>query len=170
MDNGGVFDVHTYASANGTAALARRELMQIRLVGPRSDPRPKGRRVLHGARTSGSRSLQGRAETLELAFDTKLIRRICESEHHAMLELGQSVAEVLKRRLADMRAATSPKDLVAGQPRIGADRRQMIVDLCDGHRIVLEANHPNDPKMDSDDVDWESVSRIKVLRIESDNV
>ncbi len=106
---------------------------------------------------------------MELAFDSKSLRAVCENEAEAKLELGATVAEILKHRLADLRAATSVKDLVAGRPRISADREHMIVDLCDGYRIVFKANHPKNPKSDTEDVDWERVSRIKILRIESDH-
>jgi hypothetical protein len=106
---------------------------------------------------------------LELAFDSRSLRTICESEAQAQLEFGATVAEILRHRLADMRAATSPKDLVAGRPRIGADRQHMVVDLCDGHRIVFKANHTNNTMTDTDDLDWARVSRIKIVRIETDH-
>jgi hypothetical protein len=109
---------------------------------------------------------------LELAFETKLLRTICESEAHAKRELGPQVAEALKHRLADLRAASSPKDLVAGNPReLGGpgSQRQMVVDVCDGHRIVLCANHPKNPMTTLDDLEWSRVSRVKILRIEKDN-
>ena len=105
---------------------------------------------------------------MELAFDSKSLRAVCESEAQAKLELGATVTEILMHRLADLRAATSTKDLVAGRPRIGADRQHMIVDLCSGHRLVFKANHTNNPKTETEDVDWERVSRVKILRIESD--
>ncbi len=105
---------------------------------------------------------------MELAFDTKSLRTTCESEAHARRELGAKVAEILKHRLADLRAATSAKDLVAGRPRelAGADHQHMAVDLCDSHRIVFSANHPNNPTTETGDLDWARVSRIKLLRIE----
>jgi plasmid maintenance system killer protein len=106
---------------------------------------------------------------LELAFHTKSIRTVCESGDEAKRELGAEVAAALRNRLADMRAAKSPKDLVVGQPRIGADSQHMIVDLCDGHRIVFKANHANYPKNESNELDWARVSRIKIMRIESED-
>jgi hypothetical protein len=106
---------------------------------------------------------------LELAFDSRPLRTLCESEAQARLELGSAVAEVLKHRLADMRAAASPQDLVTGRPRAGEVRNHMVVDLCDGHRIVFIANHPNYPKSETDELDWGRVSRIKIIRIERDN-
>ncbi len=105
---------------------------------------------------------------MELAFDSKSLRTICENEAQAKLELDSAVAEILKRRLADLRAATSVKDLVAGRPRIpdGSDSQHMVLDLCDGYRLVFKSNHTNRPITDADDIDWARVTRIKILRIE----
>lgn len=88
---------------------------------------------------------------------------------HAKRQLGAKVAEILKHRLADLRAATSPKDLVASLPREldSGDSQHMAVDLCDGYRIVFSANHSNNPRTETGDLDWARVSRIKILRIES---
>ena len=106
---------------------------------------------------------------LELAFANKPLRQLCENEAHAKHELSPTVAEILKHRLADLRAAISVKDLVAGNPRRlhGADHQHMAIDLCDGYRIVFCANHPNNPVVESGELDWSKVSRVKILRIES---
>ena len=109
-----------------------------------------------------------RAYTLELAFDSILLRAICENEEHAKRELGPAVAEALKHRLADIRAATTIKDLMTGRPRLiaGADYQHMVVELFGDYRIVFCANHPNNPVMSSGEMDWMKISRIKLLRIE----
>lgn len=116
--------------------------------------------------------LPGRAKTLELAFDSKSLRTICESEAHARRELGPTVAEILKHRLADLRAATSVRDLLVGWPRTldSESHQHMVVDLCDGYYVVFCANHPNNPMTESGQLDWSKVNRIKILRIESDHV
>jgi hypothetical protein len=111
----------------------------------------------------------GRAHTLLLAFHTETIRRVCESEEEAKTEFGPIAAEALKRRLADMRAARTTKDLVAGRPRLGNDSKQMIIDLPDGYRIRFKANHPKYPKTDIDELDWTKVSRIKIMSIEKED-
>ncbi len=104
---------------------------------------------------------------MEIAFDTKHLRTICESEVQANHELGSEVAEILKHRLADLRAATSIKDLVAGRPRKLDDvnRQYMIINLRDGYGLVYCANHLKNPKTETGDLDWERVSRVKILRI-----
>ena len=48
---------------------------------------------------------------LELAFESKELRDVCENEAEAKRQLGDSVAEMLKHRLADLNAATSPGTL-----------------------------------------------------------
>ena len=112
-----------------------------------------------------------RANRVELAFATKSLRTICESQANAKRELGPHVAEALKHRLADLHAATSPKDLLVGRPREldgSGPKRPMAIDLIDGHRIVFSANHPKPPTTESGDLDWSKVSRVKLLRIEKD--
>lgn len=108
---------------------------------------------------------------MELAFEAKALRSICESEAEAKRALGCRVAETLKHRLADLRAATSVEDLVAGQPRNlgGDDLHHMAVDLSDVCRMVFCANHARNPTTDAGDIDWSRVSRVKILRIEEDN-
>lgn len=105
---------------------------------------------------------------MEIAFTNLSVRTVCENEAHAKNELGSEVAEVLKRRLADLRAATSVRDLVAGQPREldGADKRHLAIDLCNGRRIVFCANHLKHPVTGTGELDWLKVTRIKILRVE----
>jgi hypothetical protein len=104
---------------------------------------------------------------VQLAFHSAPIRTICESERHAKQELGDAVAEVLKHRLADMSAATSVRDLVAGRPRIveGTNPQQMVADLRDNYLITFTANHTKNPVTETDDLDWERVTRVKILHI-----
>lgn len=106
---------------------------------------------------------------MELAFETESLRTICESDAHARRELGSTVAELLKHRLADLRAATSPEDLIAGRPRVldGTGGDHMALDLHDKYHIVFAVNHCDNPFDDTGSVDWSRVSRIKILRIDA---
>lgn len=105
---------------------------------------------------------------LELAFAKKSLRLLCENKAKAEQSLGARIAKQLRQRLADMRAATCTTDLVAGTPRKleGNRRQQMSVDICDGYRMIFCANHNSNPLLDSGDVDWTKVSRVKIVRIE----
>lgn len=106
---------------------------------------------------------------LELAFESKELREMCESEAEAKRQLGDTAAEMLRHRLADLDAAASPKDLLAGRPRLGQDGETMVVDLCEGCRLVFTANHPSNPTTSTGELDWARVARIRILRIESDH-
>jgi toxin HigB-1 len=142
--------------------------VRIRFCQPRAARFPP---ALYGSGRLWNRSLPGRPNTLELAFDSKRLRTICESESQANVELGGTAAQILRHRLADLRAASSPRDLVAGRPRVlnAADRECMILDLDNGRRLVFTANHPDNPVTDTSHLDWERVTRIKILEIENDH-
>jgi hypothetical protein len=104
---------------------------------------------------------------LEIAFDSRALRAICESDLQAKAELGANVAEILKHRLADLRAAAYVKDLVAGRPHIvDGSVGHMVVELSNGYCLVFKSNHTSHPMTDADDIDWTRVTRIKILRIE----
>jgi hypothetical protein len=108
---------------------------------------------------------------LQLAFESKQLRTICEDEVQAKVELGETVAKTLKHRLADLRAATSFKDLVAGRPHLLPEpaANNMAVDLCAGLRLVFTANHVSNATNPENNLNWNRVTRIKILRIEEDH-
>lgn len=107
---------------------------------------------------------------MELAFETKELRAICESESEARAHLPGDVVEMLKHRLADMIAATTAADLVVGNPRLVLDigRPHILVDLCDGYRLVFKSNHINRPGRVLDETDRSRVTRVKILAVERD--
>jgi plasmid maintenance system killer protein len=109
---------------------------------------------------------------LDLAFDSRSLRTICEKEEETVREFGLSVAEVLKHRLADLRAAKSINDLVVGYPQVldGTNNQQMAINLPDDYQVIFCANHPNNPVLENGFVDWSKVSRIKILQIRKNNV
>lgn len=104
---------------------------------------------------------------MEIAFESQVLRSTCEHEDEAANELGPEVAEMLKRRLADIRAATSIADLVVGRPRIVVDvsGEQLVVDLTKGYEIAFAPNHPKNPLSEAGGLDWSKVRRLRLLRI-----
>ena len=113
----------------------------------------------------------GRAENLELAFESRELRTICESEAEMKSIFPPNVCEALKRRLSDMRAASSINDLLIGHVRsVDATRdEQMVLDLVDNFRLVFVPNHVKNPTTADGAIEWTSVRRIKILRIEGGN-
>lgn len=109
---------------------------------------------------------------MQLAFDSESLRSICENDADARRELGEAVAEVLQRRLADLCAANSIYELPVGQPQIiNVEGYQYVsIDLCEGYQVIFCSNHPRQPVTASGALDWTQVSRIRILRIEKTNV
>ena len=68
---------------------------------------------------------------MELAFSTKALRAVCESEERAVRELGVDLASILKRRLADLRAAGNATDLVV-----------VVMDLARAGCFAHQASEP----------------------------
>lgn len=108
---------------------------------------------------------------MELAFDSQSLRSICEKSNIATRKLGPIVAELLKHRLADLRAARYISDLLAGAPHVleRGNHQVATVSLGDRYRLIFSANHPKNPVTEQGLVDWSRVSRIKILKIESEN-
>ena len=103
-----------------------------------------------------------------IAFATKRLRQLCETEVTARDALGEKVARKLRARLADLSAAQSVKDLVAGSPReVCRDGTPAIaIKLSCGARLLFTANHSNLPMASRGGVDWSKVTRVKVICIE----
>ena len=99
---------------------------------------------------------------MQLAFETRQLRDICESENGAEQLLGTETAKELKRRLADLRAAACVGDLPSGG-QAGAER--YFFTLSDGSIVELVPNHLKNPLLDSGEVDWRKVVRLKLIRI-----
>lgn len=110
---------------------------------------------------------EGTAHHLELAFESLELRRLCENALKAKRLLGVDVAKALQERLADLHAATSIDDLLIGTPtplRHGSVQ-QMAIFLGHGIRLVFVQNHRRCPTLDSGNVDWSQVRRIKIVEI-----
>lgn len=106
---------------------------------------------------------------LVIAFAIKSHRQLCENEAIAERKFGLVIAKKLKQRLADLRAATNVKDIPVGRPREldGIYQHQFAVDICEGYCLIFCANHNSNPVLESGEINWAQVTRIKILRIET---
>ena len=102
---------------------------------------------------------------LELAFATKGLRQTCESQLKAERELGMKVAEKLRARLADLRAARTIEDVIAGKPEARPDGH-VTLELADGVCALFSANHVTNPVTKSGEINWQKINRLKLVRIE----
>jgi hypothetical protein len=102
---------------------------------------------------------------LEISFETRKLREVCENEAEGDRHLGSAVAKTLRSRLADCEAASSVADLIAGHPRDLGDAT-MSVELEGGGSLIFAANHPEVPDTEGGQVNWAKVHSIRVLKIE----
>ena len=110
-----------------------------------------------------------RGSFLELAFQEKRLRGLCEDDWTAQNELGADTASLLLHRVADIRAATSVLDLVAGSPREDGSTvpSSFLVNVAEKHRIRIAANHVSNPITPTGAVDWANVRRVMIVAIEA---
>ena len=102
---------------------------------------------------------------MELAFWSRALRAVCEDTAVARRSLDAPVAEQLRGRLADLRAADNVAELPLETTLTLVDGAATVtVDLSQGYRMVLTSNHPTPP---SDvEIDWRRVRRLQVMAIE----
>lgn len=102
-----------------------------------------------------------------IAFETKKLRTICEDDMVATKELGQAVADALKERLADVRAAESIADLIVGTPQTsGTDESTLTITLTLSAKTVWTPNHVSQPCRDDGRINWDRINRVRLLSIE----
>jgi toxin HigB-1 len=103
--------------------------------------------------------------TLVLAFASKSLREICEVEEEALRRFGKKVTETLKHRLADLEAAPTAVDLIAGRPQLQNPSGNYAIRLAEKCCLEFSANHVKNPVDKNGDIDWKKVSRIRIVRI-----
>ena len=104
---------------------------------------------------------------MQLAFKTQSLRTLCEDAEAAELALGGSVAQELRKRLADIRAAAVVDELPVGNVTLRGTGVDGTVRIDLGGRAALELvpNHPTQRLTTQCAVEWGRVSRLKVVRI-----
>jgi proteic killer suppression protein len=106
---------------------------------------------------------------LEISFETKELRALCEDEALAAESFGSAVAQALKGRLADMSAADVIDDLPVGQPQSGTYKNVdcVHIQLADSHRLTIVANH-RPPRVGTHGATaWDHVRRVRVVALEA---
>ena len=101
---------------------------------------------------------------MEIAFNSKLLRSLCECEEVANKKMGVHSAKILRSRLSDVSAAFSISDLILGKPRIICENGLDILalDIDEKYTMKLIANNL---VFTDDKLDWSLVSRLKLLKI-----
>jgi hypothetical protein len=108
---------------------------------------------------------------MEIAFETKHLRDLCESDRLLKQRFGESMGSTVKTRLADFRAAKSLSDIILlwdfdtiDTPIAGALELRET-----GLRMVIIPNQKTVARSDAGEILWENLVRIKFLAIEQIN-
>jgi hypothetical protein len=99
------------------------------------------------------------------------LRTLCETPAIAEHELGMLAAQQLRDRLADLRAADSVLEVLAGNPR-EADpdgASHYVIELADGYCLKLYPNHRKTPRLGAK-VNWAEVTRVMIHPIKKSEV
>lgn len=105
---------------------------------------------------------------MEIAFESKSLRRICENSTVAESELGCAAARTLRRRLSDIQATSSLLEIEWGNRRTEGEglEQRMLFDLGDENFMVISANHVRNPLASDGNPEWSKISRVKLICIE----
>ncbi len=119
----------------------------------------------------GKHSTQRKAAAgLELSFATRELRDICEKRSVAVSILGLSSALELEQRIADIEALENVSDLIELFP-------ECVVQMGTGfslqieaaYKVVFCAGHVSTPLTSVGTVNWEKVTRIRIVALEATN-
>lgn len=104
---------------------------------------------------------------MEIDYKDKKLKALCEQEKLAQRELGKQMAQKLKARLADLKAASLITEVTAGRPHpLKGDRSgQYALDLVHPKRLVFEPDHDPVPKTEDGGIDWNRVTRVCIIWI-----
>ncbi|WP_095202989.1 hypothetical protein [Mesorhizobium carmichaelinearum] len=106
---------------------------------------------------------------MEISFKNRALRSLCEDPEAATAEYGSDVARALMNRVADIAAAETIENVIAGNPTISDSGKgdSISILLGEGHSIILMCNHLNPPTSALGKVDWSKVSRVRIEGIEA---
>ena len=103
---------------------------------------------------------------VELAFRTRTLRARCEDPATAKTDWTPEVREQLQNRIADIRAADSPLELIAGAPKLLEGRHPSLeIRLTHDYVIVCQVNHAAIPRNEQAKVQWKRIRRVRVDEI-----
>ena len=107
---------------------------------------------------------------MDVLFLTKKLQKTCSGKKEQVKRWGAATAKKLGRRLDDLRAARCLEDIrnLPGRcHELKGDLGGLLaIDLVGAQRLLLEpADEPVPTKSDGG-LDWSSVTRVRIVRIE----
>jgi len=105
---------------------------------------------------------------LQISFEDRNIRKICEKSEFGDQELGNDVARILRNRISDIRAAEDFSELILGNLRVEKinEIECYFLDLANDFILIMSDNDPRKKKLASTSNDWLKVTRVKIMNIQ----
>ena len=105
---------------------------------------------------------------MEIAFRTKTLRGVCLNGDVMDERYGPERAALLRRCLADLRAAATFGEVPllateAGGNSLGSD---ILLSLGKGISILVSAGHKTPPRLPGGAINWPRVERVLIERVE----
>lgn len=107
---------------------------------------------------------------MDVYLATKDLEKLCNSASAGDRRWGDQSAKVIRRRLAQLGAATSLQDMHqfsgAHPHELGGERAgQLAVNGKGGMRIIFVPEHDPPPRKPDGGLDWSRVTAIRILAI-----
>lgn len=107
---------------------------------------------------------------MEVAFATRKLDKLCNSQKNMRADLGQRCAERLGQRLAELEGATTLEDMRrlpgARCHELTGDRKgQLAVDLVQPIRLIFAPDHDPRPEKPDGGLDWGAVTKVVIVEI-----
>ena len=101
---------------------------------------------------------------MDISFASKKLAKLCADPREGTKALGADSARKLRSRLADLQAADTVAELVAGRPHplSGSRAGQFALDLAGGQRLVFRAARL---EASTTGADWKRVTAIEIVFI-----
>lgn len=106
---------------------------------------------------------------MDIVFASRQLEKLCNDDRKATRKWGRAQADLLGRRLDDLRAARCLQDLRGGPGglhELKHDRAgQLAMDLRGGDRLVFVPENDPVPKKPDGGLDWTQVTAVRVLEV-----
>lgn len=103
---------------------------------------------------------------MELAFRTRKLRYLCQDHDEAVKVMGESAAEVLRTRIADLRAVSYLAELPVGRPVVvDGNPPHLHFELRAGWSLLMAVGHQDVPRTPAGNLDQTRVRRARVEKI-----
>lgn len=103
------------------------------------------------------------AKRVDLAFSSKAIRYVCESDVRARKLFGDQAAASLQARLADLNAVDNLEELSWIRVRFGPGTA--AIEFHPTLDLVLEPGGTKTPRAEDGSINWRAVDRVRIIKV-----